>query len=287
MSLRLLVLPLLLLLAACEVLDRDEGRLSLSLTDAPVEDVDSVEVTVDAVILTHEDGDTETLELEPPQRVDLLQQRNGSRASLLSDVPVRSGRYDRIRLRLVESATSTESSVLPRGTTQRQPLFVPEDAEAGLILNGAFVVPDGEAAAFTIDLDLRQSLRTPAGGAQAWTLRPVLRIVEDARAGSVAGSVGTARATAAGCVPAVYAFAGRDTEPDDIDGLEAEPLTEATVERGADGVYRYQLAFLPAGDYSLAYTCGAGLDEPDSSQTLSFVRGLATVRAQATTTANF
>jgi hypothetical protein len=47
-------------------------------------------------------------------------------------------------------------------------------------------------------------------------------------------------------------------------------------------VYRYKAAFLEAGDYTVAFTCDAGLDDPATDDALGF-SGAATVVVSAKT----
>ena len=43
--------------------------------------------------------------------------------------------------------------------------------------------------------------------------------------------------------------------PDDLDGLSPEPLATTRVGEPLSAQPRYELRFLPAGDYTLALTC--------------------------------
>jgi len=59
-------------------------------------------------------------------------------------------------------------------------------------------------------------------------------------------------------VGAVYVFSRGDAV-DDVDGT-SDPVTSAKVTN--DGIYAYTVAFLPEGDYSIAFTCDADIDNP-------------------------
>ena len=92
-----------------------------------------------------------------------------------------------------------------------------------------------------------------------------------------------------GCTPAVYVFDGAGVAPDDVDGAGVEPVTSAFVVLDAgSGTFRYVAAFLPAGDYTAAFTCDAGADDPDLDDTLVFTgTASVTVTAQQATTLDF
>jgi hypothetical protein len=48
-------------------------------------------------------------------------------------------------------------------------------------------------------------------------------------------------------------------------------VTEAPVQLDSDfGAYRFTAAYLPAGTYTLAFTCDAGKDDPTQADALSF-----------------
>jgi len=54
----------------------------------------------------------------------------------------------------------------------------------------------------------------------------------------------------------VYIYEGADIVPDDIDGIDPDPVTTANVRLNADtGNYEYMAAFLSPGEYTAAFTC--------------------------------
>ena len=70
---------------------------------------------------------------------------------------------------------------------------------------------------------------------------------------------------------AVYAFAGADATPDDLDGAAAEPYATTSVVLDSDsGQFSYALRFLPAGDYTLALSCRGNEDELGTDDDLEF-----------------
>jgi hypothetical protein len=91
--------------------------------------------------------------------------------------------------------------------------------------------------------------------------------------GAIAGHVDAALVTA-DCMPKVYVFDGADAVPDDIEETSAstpdiDPLLVAAVQvvNGATQ-YDYRAAFVPAGTYTVAFTCGN--DDPAIEETLTF-----------------
>jgi hypothetical protein len=69
----------------------------------------------------------------------------------------------------------------------------------------------------------------------------------------------------------VYAFPGRNAVPDDVDGSGLEPIASARIESPVGTLARrYELRYLPPGDYTLAPTCRADEDEPGANDALEF-----------------
>jgi len=79
---------------------------------------------------------------------------------------------------------------------------------------------------------------------------------------------------------AVYVYEGADVTPTDLN-VNAEtdgPLLVVPVSDDNDGQYRYTAAFLPAGDYTLGYSCQ--LDDNETDDVLEF-DGIQTVTVVA------
>jgi hypothetical protein len=90
--------------------------------------------------------------------------------------------------------------------------------------------------------------------------------VTDQGRGSIRGVVNKRLLSDSSCTGgnAVYVFEGRDVVPDDIDGIIADPADYVIVKFDTgSGQYQYRTDLLNAGDYTLAFTCQAGEDNPD------------------------
>jgi len=266
------------------------GRITLGITDAPVDGATAVVVKFTAIELKPEGGEPITIGLDPAPSVDLLDLAGGSSRELLSDREVPAGRYQWIRL-LIDAQQNTPSSYIDLADGQRFPLYVPSGSESGLKLIRGFTVAAGSVSDFTIDFDLRKSVIAPPGRAPNYILKPVLRIVDNLRVGTLQGTVAAALVPA-GCTPLVYVFSGAGVVPDDLDVAAApdvDPLVSVPVTLdAASGEYRFRVAFLEAGEYTAAFTCDGALDTPEAEETLLFVgtRNV-TVTADATTAITF
>lgn len=259
------------------------GTLKLSITDAPVDDIDAVLIQFRGIALKPEGSTPEFITtLTPsPRQIDLLAYQQGRTAILLDNIPLTAGRYEWIRLIVDNEPGVRDSYVMANGLECE--LRVPSGAESGLKLNRGFTLPAGGSAALTVDFDLRQSLHAPPGqssmtGActQGYLLRPTLRLVDDASVGAITGNVTFAAGSVpVGCLPKVYLYQG-PVVPDDLEeataaAVDIEPYVTASVvipEGGVSGTYR--ISFLPAGTYTSAFTCS---DDTPADEALVFIPG--------------
>jgi hypothetical protein len=275
------------------------SAVKVSITDAPVESAQEVWVQVTGIAFKPEGSAPEIVQSFAPRAINLLQYQQGRTAVLLDNVPFTAGRYQWIRLMIAAERNVRDSYAMVNG--QECELIVPSGAESGLKLNRGFTVPAAGSLALTLDFDLRQSLHAPAGqrsgtgGActQGYLLRPTIRVVDDANVGAVAGTVSFEAGTVpAGCLPKVYLYEGSVT-PDDSETTAAatpdvDPLTIVGVDiPNGSTTGTYKAAFIPAGSYTAAFTCG---DDTDADETLTFAPAAGapvTVQNNVITTQNF
>jgi hypothetical protein len=257
--------------------EQSSGQLSLSITDAPLDNATSVVVQFSGVAFKRAGSAAETVETldRSPRQLNLLEYQNGRAALLLDEVTLPAGQYEWIRL-IVDNEPNVRDSYLIQTTGEECELRVPSGAESGLKLNRGFTLPSAGSVALTIDFDLRKSIHAPPGQSgsapdcsQAYLLRPTLRIVNDANVGAIAGTVDSTLVNEQ-CVPKIYVFAGSDVVPDDIDtvGIEPEVVASATLDNGTTD-YPYHAAFIPPGAYTVALTCGD--DDPTVDDLLTFL----------------
>ena len=258
----------------------DTGRLSLGVTDAPVDEASSVVVQFSGVAFKRAGSAPEIVQgLTPsPRQLDLLQYQGGRAALLLDGVTLPAGDYEWVRL-IIDNAPGVRDSYIVRTGGEECELRVPSGAESGLKLNRGFTLPADGSLALTIDFDLRKSIHAPPGQrgttaacTQGYLMRPTLRIVDDANVGAIAGQVASALVTEE-CLPKVYIFSGSGITPDDIEeatGADADPLVVASVAvQNGSTSYPYRAAFLPPGSYTAAFTCDD--DDATADDTLEFI----------------
>lgn len=194
------------------------GRVVVSITDAPfpVGLVDKVLVTVDTVELRKEGGNCTGKNGEPIGKIrpskgkgfdysrfrcdsgyvvistgekefDLLQLQNGV-TEILADAQVPVGTYDIIRMELVKAVIYMDEYTFT--------INIPESANNGLRirLDTVLVVDGSTTAGVLVDLDLSRSFVTMGnhkakGGILGFIFNPMIRAVNQHRAGSIHGRV--------------------------------------------------------------------------------------------------
>lgn len=255
------------------------GQLNLNITDAPIDEAANVVVTFSGLSIKPEDGPAIDINFEDPdgnpetKSIDLLSLQGANSLNILDNYTLPAGRYNWIRLHVVASETTYDSYIVLQQGGNQYPLYVPSGDQTGLKLNRGFTILDGRVATFTIDFDLRKSIVEPGNNSIAYKLKPTLRIVDDENMGHVTGTVGPVTAGDASCAGktyadfAVYAFTGAGIVPDDIDGIDPDPVSSSKLAND----FSYGIGFLEQGDYTLAVTCEAIDDNIDSDDPIDFV----------------
>ncbi|MCK4707718.1 MAG: DUF4382 domain-containing protein [Gammaproteobacteria bacterium] len=272
------------------------GRISLNITDAPVDHADAVVVEFTSVTLKPADGDEITFTFgeddplttdvdESVKSIDLLALQGIASQPLLENVEIPAGPYNQISLGVNAEFDDVMDSFITIDGTQYE-LRVPSGSQSGLKLNTPFTVAAGtegvtvadEDSVYTIDFDLRKSVVDPIGHQDGYFLKPVLRLVQNVNTGSISGLVDVDLLTGQHCSDedhltgnAVYIFAGHDVTPDDVtaadvNATDIDPITTSLVSENKDQdgntvSFSYEFGYLAEGSYTIAFTCAADLDD--------------------------
>jgi hypothetical protein len=257
------------------------GTLKLSMTDAPVDSAQEVWVQFRAVEFKPAGADPVMVALKDasgaaaPQRINLLPLQGGRTSVLLDGVQLPAGSYEWLRLLVDNEPNVRDSYIVVNGNECE--LRIPSGSESGLKLIRGFTLPADGSLALTADFDLRKSIRQPPGQqgmgvncTQAYLMKPVLRLVQDSEAGAITGTVNPTLFADPACTRMVYAFsdgtsAPGSTVPDDFDGVAPDPVQMVKADASTGD---YRISFLPAGNYTVAFTCGE--DDMEANDTLTF-----------------
>ncbi len=250
------------------------GALTLSITDAAVDNAEEVSVQFSAIELKPADGSSITYTFDTPLNINLLSLQGSLSEDFFNSIVIPSGVYNWVRLAVNASGTS-DSYIKFINDNNIYGLTIPSGSQSGLKISDGFIVAAGSETAMTIDFDLRKSIVEVSG---EYKLKPVLRLVNNDDAGSITGSIDATLTTGVDCsddLPetgnAVYVFAGADAVVDDIGGALAEPITTALMTfNTTTGMYDYEVGFLPQGSYTVAYTCMADQDNPEVDDAIIF-----------------
>jgi hypothetical protein len=250
----------------------DAASFTLALTDGPVDSAKAVVIELTGVSIKPKAGEVIAVEYETSKSIDLLQLQEGVVTDLITAMELEAGEYEWVQLHInaVKDEVLDSYVEFEDGTTVE--LDLPAESKHGLRVARHFTLVEGEEETFTIDFDLRKSL---IHRAQHVLLKPALHMVPNRHAGHVHGEL-DATLVAEMCADtsaelgAVYAFSGADATPADVNGSETDPVASALVKLAPNGEYRYRIAFLEAGEYTIAYTCDAASDNPEEVNELNF-----------------
>lgn len=265
------------------------GQMTLSVADAPIDTAQKVVVEFTGVELMSNGGNPVQINFATPKAIDLLNQ-SGTASAQLFNQPIPTGTYQQIRLIVVADGDPSHSYIILSDGTMHG-LQIPSGAETGLKLVTGFNVPASGVVDYTIDFDLRKSVICPGGQAPACVLKPVERLVDNTTVGNIQGVVAMTSIPTA-CTPAVYLYSGTVTMPEDYNSMASatdtnQPMASKVPSLDAAGAYYYQFTFLPPGNYTVAYTCQAALDNPDqvdAGVTFSSIKSGIAVTAKQTVT---
>jgi hypothetical protein len=216
-----------------QVGNNQAASLTFNIADAPIDDVQSVFITITGVEIKPESGDWISIPLVVQQEIDLLQYQDGASLKFAETGPIAAGLYSETRLILSDSVSTR--IVLLDGKTYD--LKVPGGEESGLKLKTPFTAEAGKGVDLTLDFDLRRSLRVAGQGEnKKYMLQPVLRLLKHGEYGHIEGD------ETAGHIVCVYP---EGVQPDSSDACE-NALNSAIVKNG-----KYKLPHLPKGKYKI------------------------------------
>jgi hypothetical protein len=303
LKIALLALVVMLLNSCYGSVAANKG-LTIYVTDAPIDNATAVNISIASIELDGDAGDSTTqpqfVTFSPATQVDVYSAQGGAEAALITYLPIATGFYTSMKVTLVADSLSASSSItLPDGT---HILYIPNGDSSVVTVPISTPPPparsgmpfaSGGIANLTIDFDLRASIIQDPNDSSKYLLIPCMRAVQNELSGTITGGISTALESnnGSGCVPAVYAYQwvnSMPVTPTDLN-LNATPGSVqpyATALVGLNGTtqtFNFSIAYLPAGQYTLAFTCNADQDiaTQDNSAQVNFtsvVNATVTVR---------
>ena len=276
------------------------GFLSLGISDGPVHDAQKVCITFDEIEFKKADGAPFIVQLDPSEKVNLLDFQGANAAPILMGEELPAGNYEWMRLGVDASLGGNggggdtsgimcdgEGSYIVMEDQSVYNLYVPSGAETGLKLVSGFTVPVNGSADFTAEFDLMKSITAPPGLQPDVVLKPAIRLVNNVEVGTLTGEVTGDLVTAEACTPSVYVFDDGVTPNaietgEDIDANDPIATAMVNEQTNADATttYLYTVGFLLPGQYEVAFTCDGETFEPEAGKP-------AEILAQEVTTVDF
>jgi len=291
----LIAILLLFILSACggdssssnSLMDKNATTFSLSVSDAPVDELSEVVICFHQIELkselediVFEVGEGEQMiaantlcldESEEPLANTFglnIKLFTGRKAfTLLEGSSILPGDYTQLRLIMADGSYG----VLAEGGG-KVAIKVPSNE---LKLDG-FTAPIGELA-LTIEFDLRKSMTNPVG-LDHYFLKPRgVRLVDDSESATIFGNVdanvlcGLNDANIGG---SVYLFEGDGLQLSDLmdNGASESLFSYASTVVTYDGEdYGYEIGFVAPDDYTIAFSCDS-LDDPDIDDSFEFLQ---------------
>ena len=206
------------------------ARLNVYVTDAAAL-YDSVNITFSQVS-AHIDSQWITIKGDPVT-VDLLEWTNGNKL-LLGSADVPAGKYTQVRIIIDEAKIGVNGDVFP--------LTVPSGAQTGLKFGPQFSIEEGSVYDIVFDFDVNQSIvvNGPKKDPKSYKLKPHIRMVAIAVAGSISGMVSNPQD-----LPIAYAK--------QADNIITSSLVDTT-----SGYF--MLGFLSGGEYTISIVDTNGLE---------------------------
>ena len=250
----------------------ETGTISVSITDDPWHDAESVVLHITAMEFHHSDGSVFPVDMPGGSLdVDMMQLQNGVAHGLVGDHELPAGQYDRMRLHV----DLEHSYIDRRDTGGRHGMRMGPGAGDGLEVQQQFRIEAGQHVEFMLDFDLRSGLQHNHGGMMGgeFELHNAMRLIRMENAGSLVGKVDPSLIDVnhPDCDPAdggnwMYVFPGDAEAPDDIAEVESDgvpgPIAADRVEMDpGTGDHEYHFGYLPEGTYRLAFTCSGEWDE--------------------------
>ncbi|WP_201797771.1 DUF4382 domain-containing protein [Photobacterium rosenbergii] len=278
------VLAVATLLSAC---GSDSGgdstqyaKVSFSVSDAPVDTMSEVMVAFDKIELHHENGNRYIIEVDPDddgygyQGIDLLDYQGKDSALIVTDEEIPVGHYKSMILHILSDESASYSWVVEYDGG-KEVLGVPSSK----LKLGGFDVSTQAVQSFTLEFDLRQALVPRGGSGKGYHLKPNgVKIVDNDVASSLWGVVNSSLFDLGqGCsIDDGFVYLYQDhglwsnqlsDNVDDSsklpDGYVAPYTSAPVVWNDETNQLEYGFGFIPAGEYTAAFTCNAASDDPE------------------------
>ncbi len=271
-------------------------NFSLSVSDAPVDDLSEVVVCFNQIELKNSGGgvtftvgsgsgmidanglclDNDGSVIPNTVGIDLKQYTGSDSIELVEGITIEAGDYTQLRLIMSDGSYGTDAE-----TNEKIGVTVPSNE---LKLDG-FTATIGGTVDFTLEFDLNKSMTNPVGQVGYFLKPRGVRLVNNNEAGHIDGTVAetllidnlcTPLSDSSANVASVYMYEGADVA---IEALEDNggdennnlPYASAAVTFDSEQTsYNFEIGFITVGEYTIALTCDTE-DNPEIDENISFI----------------
>ncbi len=269
---------------------------SLSVSDAPVDDLTEVVICFNQIELKSSGGDavftignesgmiaTNDLCLDNDGSVipntvgiDLKQYTGSDSIALIEGISIAAGDYTQLRLLMSDGSYGTDAQ-----TNEKITISVPSNE----LKLDAFTATLGGTVDFTLEFDLNKAMTNPVGQAGYFLKPRGVRLVNNNEAGHIEGTVSETLLLNNQCTPlsdssvnvaSVYMYDGSNVAIDTLednggDENKSLPYTSTAVTFDSEQTsYNFEIGFIKAGDYTIAVSCDIE-DDPEIDEEINFI----------------
>jgi hypothetical protein len=250
-------------LAAAVLLTACDSGVTVDVLADPPPNVSSVSIPIKGVQFEDDSGDTDSIELDTADPVDLISYQNGTLYRLVTDEKLSKGDYNGVRLLFGDEEDAT--------VTRSDGGVYPVNFDTNSYADVDFSLSDNDNEEILFAIDLRLSLAWD-DDAEEYTFEPVTRAVREKDASTLSGVIdenliddcdepGDA---------AVYLFENEDVDPDDYDDESPDPIATTPVRADGTGSYVYAFDALSEGKYTVSFTCEGNEENPSEDDDIDF-----------------
>lgn len=231
------------------------GRITLTLTDAPI-DADhikevNISITRIEVLMEGSQAWQAIKSFEDPITIDMLQYTQGEYYDLTEQY-LTPGQYKGLRLQLNLANVDNGLTVFPQSNLvytngTQETLFVEDGGSNYVEVMREFEIVTNQTTFLTLDFDVRKSIVLVN---DEYKLRPSMRVVDTQAAGGIDGQF---RDFADYTKVAVYAYENGGFNSGEAQGEQPfiNSISSSRVDNSRGG--SFTISFLPAGTYDLVY----------------------------------
>lgn len=231
------------------------GTASLYLTDASIDGVQAVYVTIEEVSVHKEEGVGWEIIAEPNRTYNLLKLVNGVREEL-GIAELETGHYTQLRMKVGEhpdeginilSESHPYGNYVIDNSNVCQELKIPSGYQTGIKVVCGFDINENQTTELILDFDAARSI-VEAGASENLLLKPTIKVLETDECAIIDGTVTYGTDGLSGVLVSVQTYDSSSADPKDEVVVEASTITD---ESGSYAI------FVAPGTYNLvAYKDG-------------------------------